>query len=157
MLRAIDGYHQDTAGDWVAELVCGHGQHVRHAPPFWKRPWVLTAEGRDSRRGLELPCVLCDRFEMPAGLVPCERTGELDEASIPAALRTRHATPPGTWGVIHVLAGRLRYIVEPPLGAERLLDEKNPGIVVPEVAHRVVPDGPVRFFVELHRRPVRSG
>ncbi len=37
MLRAIDGYHQDEVGDWVAELRCGHGQHVRHRPPFWVR------------------------------------------------------------------------------------------------------------------------
>ena len=38
MLRPIDGFHQDEEGHWVAELRCGHGQHVRHAPPFWQRP-----------------------------------------------------------------------------------------------------------------------
>jgi hypothetical protein len=26
----IVGFHQDTEGDWVAELDCGHRQHVRH-------------------------------------------------------------------------------------------------------------------------------
>jgi hypothetical protein len=44
--RPITGYHQDDAGDWVAELGCGHGQHVRHKPPFFSRPWMLTLEGR---------------------------------------------------------------------------------------------------------------
>jgi tellurite methyltransferase len=61
MLRAIEGFHQDEAGDWVAELTCGHGQHVRHKPPFFVRAWVLTAEGRAEKLGSELPCVLCDR------------------------------------------------------------------------------------------------
>lgn len=152
MLRPIDGYHQDEALDWVAELRCGHGQHVRHRPPFWQRPWVLTAEGRAGMLGVELPCALCDRFEMPAGFAPYERTRELDARSVPPGLLGQHATAPGVWGVIHVVAGRLRYIVEAPLARELELDEAHPGIVVPEVVHRVVPEPDVRFFVELHRR-----
>lgn len=60
MRRAIVGFHQDAEGDWVAELACGHGQHVRHKPPFWVRPWVLTPEGRAEKLGAELACVLCD-------------------------------------------------------------------------------------------------
>lgn len=63
MNRPIRGYHQDEHGDWVAELSCGHGQHVRHKPPFTLRPWVATEEGRSSRLGTELSCVLCDRPE----------------------------------------------------------------------------------------------
>jgi tellurite methyltransferase len=151
MQRAIDGFHQDEVGDWVAELRCGHGQHVRHRPPFWVREWVLTAEGRAEKIGVELPCVLCDRFEMPAGYAPYQRTRDFDQLSIPDGLRADHSTKRGVWGVIHVLAGRLRYIVEPPLASERLLERDVPGIVVPEVLHRVVPEGEVRFFVEFHR------
>jgi hypothetical protein len=58
--RAITGFHQDEHGDWVAELACGHGQHVRHKPPWTSRPWVTTPEGRRSRLGQELDCKLCD-------------------------------------------------------------------------------------------------
>ena len=151
MQRAIDGFHQDEVGDWVAELRCGHGQHVHHRPPFWDRPWVLTAEGRAAKVGVELPCVLCDRFELPAGYTAYKRTPDFDQSSIPNALRKDHSTKPGVWGVIHVLAGRLQYIVEPPLASERILDPGVLGIVVPEVLHRVIPDGEVRFFVEFHR------
>ena len=154
MLRAIDGFHQDEVGDWVAELRCGHGQHVRHRPPFWVREWVLTPEGRAGKVGVELPCVLCDRFELPARHGPYKRTRDFDQLSIPDGLRTDHSTKPGVWGVIHVLAGRLRYIVEPPLASERLLEPGVPGIVVPEVLHRVVPEGEVRFYVEFHRRSI---
>ncbi|MDB4962810.1 MAG: hypothetical protein JWP01_2809 [Myxococcales bacterium] len=153
VLRPIDSFHQDPIGDWVADLRCGHGQHVRHRPPFWERPWVLTAEGRDGKLGAELPCVLCERFELPAGHAPYKRTREFDEHSIPSGLLKDHSTAAGVWGVIHVIAGRLRYIVESPLARELVLDETHDGIVVPEVLHRVAPEGSVRFFVEFHRKP----
>jgi hypothetical protein len=58
--RAIVGYHQDEHGDWVAELACGHQQHVRHQPPFQLRPWVVEAKGRRQRLGTPLECRLCD-------------------------------------------------------------------------------------------------
>ena len=122
-------------------------------PPFWTRTWVLTEEGRTSHLGTELDCVNCDRFELPTGFAPYKRTAEFEAHSIPAGLRKDHSTKPGVWGVIHVLAGRLRYIVEPPLARELTLDPTTRGIVVPEVLHRVVPDGEVRFFVEFHRAP----
>ena len=58
--QAITGFHQDDHGHWVAELACGHNQHVRHDPPWQVRPWVLTEEGRRTRLGEILNCVLCD-------------------------------------------------------------------------------------------------
>lgn len=67
MERAITGYHRDEEGDWVAELSCGHGQHVRHRPPFQLRAWVLEADGRRERLGTPLDCPLCDRAEPTDG------------------------------------------------------------------------------------------
>ncbi len=66
MRRRITGFHQDEHGEWVAELSCLHGQHVRHRPPFIERPWVLTQEGRDGRLGTEIECPLCDQPDAPA-------------------------------------------------------------------------------------------
>lgn len=63
MKQPIEGYHRDEEGDWVAELACGHNQHVRHDPPWQLRPWVTTQEGRASRLGHELDCKKCDRGE----------------------------------------------------------------------------------------------
>ena len=60
MRRRITGFHRDEAGDWVAEMECGHGQHVRHRPPFVLRPWVITAEGRRGKLGQTLKCVKCE-------------------------------------------------------------------------------------------------
>ncbi|MEX0660458.1 MAG: DUF3565 domain-containing protein [Balneolaceae bacterium] len=61
MKRKITGFHKDEKGDWVAELTCGHTQHVRHNPPWQLRPWVTTKEGRNLRLGSELNCKECDK------------------------------------------------------------------------------------------------
>ena len=60
MKQGISGYHKDEENHWVAELVCGHNQHVRHNPPLVSRPWVETQGGRDSMLGYQLNCVKCD-------------------------------------------------------------------------------------------------
>lgn len=153
MQRPITGYHQDDQGDWVAELSCGHGQHVRHKPPFTLRPWVQSLAGRDSMLGTELGCVRCDRFELPQGHTAYKRTPVFDEGSIPAGLQSHHSTKRGVWAVIHVLSGRLRYVLDGLDAREQLLDPDHPGIVLPEVLHHVTAEGPVQFFVEFHRRP----
>jgi hypothetical protein len=56
---AIIGFHRDEEGHWVADLACGHAQHVRHAPPLQTRAWVLTAEGRAEHLGTPLRCMRC--------------------------------------------------------------------------------------------------
>lgn len=66
MKQQIVGFHQDEASDWVADLSCGHGFHMRHNPPWQIREWVLTTEGRDQFIGRTLDCLKCDRGEPPA-------------------------------------------------------------------------------------------
>jgi hypothetical protein len=63
MKQPITGFHKDEHGHWVAELACGHTQHVRHDPPWQLRPWVVTEEGRKKYLGHELNCKLCDRSD----------------------------------------------------------------------------------------------
>ncbi len=81
MKQPIIGYHLDEEGSWVAELACGHGQHVRHEPPWQVRPWVTTPEGRARFLGFELNCVKCDEEnrdrEAPEGVAPaCDEATE---------------------------------------------------------------------------------
>jgi tellurite resistance-related uncharacterized protein len=153
--RAITGFHQDEESHWVAELACGHGQHTRHDPPFQERSWVLSAEGRAARIGTELDCVRCDRREMPEGYAPYRRTDTFTEASVPQGLLQRHATKRGVWALIHVARGALRYEIE-ALHSEESLVPGSPGVVLPEVAHRVTPLGEVEFFVEFWGRTAAS-
>jgi hypothetical protein len=60
MQQAICGYHQDEEDHWVAELECGHFQHVRHMPPFINRPWTMSYSGRQEMLGHQLTCKKCD-------------------------------------------------------------------------------------------------
>ena len=59
MQQAIIGFHLDDENHWVADLACGHGQHVRHNPPWQNRPWVMTAAERQEKLGMMLQCKKC--------------------------------------------------------------------------------------------------
>lgn len=152
MKRAIVAFHEDDAGDPVADLDCGHGQHVRHKPPFVNRPWVLSESGRAGMLGRELDCLRCERMEWPDGLVAYRRTADFDEQTLPKGLTREHATKRGVWGRIHVVAGVLRYTVSAPVSRSFRLAAPASGIVVPQARHSVAPEGAVRFFVEFYRR-----
>jgi len=65
MQQPITGFHLDAEDHWVAELACGHYQHVRHDPPWVERPWVVTVEGRRSVLGQLLECRKCDLGAAP--------------------------------------------------------------------------------------------
>ncbi|MBA3670472.1 MAG: DUF3565 domain-containing protein [Gemmatimonadaceae bacterium] len=96
MRQPITGYHVDVERQWVAELRCGHAQHVRHEPPWQDRPWTITEEGRASHLGSELECPHCDGFAMipaamhDAGMVPQSEHSRdvvpMAEASRPAKI-----------------------------------------------------------------------
>lgn len=60
MERRITGFRQDDEQHWVAELECGHSQHVRHDPPWQVREWVLAESTRREHLGTVLNCALCD-------------------------------------------------------------------------------------------------
>jgi hypothetical protein len=64
MHRAVvsfyQGFYQDEEGHWAARLECGHGQHVRHDPPWIVREWVTREEGRAARIGSLMECKKCD-------------------------------------------------------------------------------------------------
>jgi Protein of unknown function (DUF3565) len=57
--QSIAGFHQDLENHWVAELACGHYQHVRHDPPWQNRPWTKTLEGRKAALTQLLDCKKC--------------------------------------------------------------------------------------------------
>lgn len=59
MKQKILRFNQDEAGDWVAELSCGHARHVRHRPPWQNYRWIMNAGGRASMIGEKLKCGLC--------------------------------------------------------------------------------------------------
>ncbi|NRA85613.1 MAG: DUF3565 domain-containing protein [Gammaproteobacteria bacterium] len=60
MKQPIVGYHKDDEDHWVARLLCGHNQHVRHNPPWMIRTWVTSLQGREKMLGHQLNCLKCD-------------------------------------------------------------------------------------------------
>ncbi|HEX5385516.1 MAG TPA: DUF3565 domain-containing protein [Gemmatimonadales bacterium] len=59
--RRIVGFHRDDEGQWVADLECGHTQHMRHEPPWQVREWVTTEVGRARFVGRVISCVACEK------------------------------------------------------------------------------------------------
>ena len=139
MKRQIVAFHLDPENDCVADLDCGHGQHVRHNPPFENRAWTTSEEGRKSKLGVMLNCVRCEELELPQNLIPYKKTAVFDADSVPTALTLSHSTKAGVWAKIHVLEGGLSYSIAQPLGKTFVLDSAHAGIVIPEVAHSVQP------------------
>jgi tellurite methyltransferase len=148
METTLIGFHPDDVGDWVAELGCGHSQHMRHTPPWQERPWVTTEEGRQGKLGARIDCPLCDAIALPSDANEYKRTATFTEETLPAALRREHRTKEGTWGRIVVTAGQLEFHSR---GRVRLLGAGDVGVVEPTVPHHVTPLGPVNVHVEFWR------
>jgi tellurite resistance-related uncharacterized protein len=92
--------------------------------------------------------------QLPAGLAAYKRTDEFTPETVPARLRKDHNTKEGTWGLIHVTAGRVLYRVTDERRApfETMLGpDTAPGIVEPTILHHVTPMDGARFFVEFWR------
>lgn len=152
MKREITGYHLDEHEDWVAELDCYHGQHVRHNPPFKDRPWVTEEAGRNAHLGKELNCVRCDRLEFPDGLMAYRKTAIFTEDSIPKGLLKNHSLGDGHWGLLHVLSGQLIYTIHHSEIKPSILSENEQAVIVPCMLHAVKPIGSVRFYVEFYAK-----
>jgi tellurite resistance-related uncharacterized protein len=82
---------------------------------------------------------------------PYRSTPVFDQDTLPAALRARHSTKAGVWGVIRVLEGELELTYLEPESSV-LLTPERPGLVLPEQPHFVTPQGAMRMQVEFHDR-----
>ena len=148
MHTTIRRFHQDEQGDWVAELACDHGQHMRHNPPWLVREWVTTEHGRQSKLGAAIDCPLCDQIEMPPSAREYKRTSSFTADTLPEALRGSHRTKTGTWARIVVEEGSLEYHAR---GRVHHLTQGDVALVEPEVLHHVVPLVAARLHVEFWR------
>jgi len=135
--RTIEGFHQDDVGDWVAELSCLHGQHVRHQPPFRDRGWVIDASTREDGIGTDLECPLCDRAELPDDLVVARTVGPFDATTLPKGLTRDHRVADHTWGLLRVAAGEVRFTMASLAGRDTVMAAGATQPIPPGVAHSV--------------------
>lgn len=83
---------------------------------------------------------------------PYRSTPIFDQDTLPAALRARHDTKAGVWGLIRVLEGRLQLTcLDPP--SETILTPDRPGVVLPGQPHFVTPIGIMKMQVEFYDQP----
>jgi hypothetical protein len=59
--RRVTGFRKDDAGDWIADLDCGHKRHVRHNPPWVNHAWIISPDGRAAFLGNEIDCGECSQ------------------------------------------------------------------------------------------------
>lgn len=83
---------------------------------------------------------------------PYRSTPVFDQDSLPAALRSRHDTKAGVWGLIRVIEGKLKLTTLDP-HSEVVLTPGNPGLVLPQQPHFVTPLGEMRMQVDFFDRP----
>jgi tellurite resistance-related uncharacterized protein len=146
---AIIGFQRESDTAWVAQLDCGHAQHVRHAPPFNLAPWVIDEQGRAEHVGALLPCPLCRMPRLPACASVYKSTPIYDAASLPGGLLRSHRLKRGSWGKIVVLDGRVRYVLEDEGMLTFVLRPGVSGIVAPERPHHIEVDPDARIRIDF--------
>jgi tellurite methyltransferase len=133
----------------VAELTCGHNQHVRHRPPFQIRTWVLEEDTRAERVGTELSCPSCSRSEVPVSLRFVRSSPEWTEETVPPALLRAHQVGHGTWGLLRVHSGNLRFVQLAERNHDVVLGLGSVHAIPPDTPHRIVLLGAVRFTIDF--------
>lgn len=83
---------------------------------------------------------------------PYRSTPVFDQDTLPAALRARHSTKAGVWGVIRMLEGALELTYLEPASTTLLMPDK-PGLLLPQQPHFVTPQGPMKMQVDFYDSP----
>lgn len=74
---------------------------------------------------------------LPGGLEAYGRSIDFTTDNLPLKLQRVHATKPGTWGLIHVLEGRIHFELEAPLAGEAFAERGDTIVIKPQVPHHV--------------------
>ena len=75
---------------------------------------------------------------------------EFTNTTVPAGLLKDHSTKTGTWGKLVVFSGTVRFIADD--SPVVVLNETQPGVIVPNLRHRIEVAGDTRFRVDFYRR-----
>lgn len=89
---------------------------------------------------------------LPEGLKLTRKTNVFDAETVPKGLLKAHQIALGTWGLLRVLDGELRFVLESS-GESRVLRAGEAQVVEPGVSHHVELGPDARFFIEFHKKP----
>jgi hemoglobin len=88
---------------------------------------------------------------LPPGFAAYGRSPDFTPDNLPEKLKAAHSTKAGTWGLLHVLEGKVVYRLEPPRSGKRIAAAGESVVIESEVRHRVAFVEPGRFYVEFYR------
>jgi len=94
-----------------------------------------------------------DHGQLPAGVVLTRSTREFDAETVPDGLRRAHRIGAGSWGLLRLRAGTLRFVWEDPGRGAVELTAGDTLVIEPEVPHHAEPAIDARFLIEFHRHP----
>ncbi|HMO75216.1 MAG TPA: DUF1971 domain-containing protein [Sphingopyxis sp.] len=78
------------------------------------------------------------------------RIGPFEADTIPAGLLRRHDLKSGVWGLLHIVAGAVRFRWDDAAGGSRLLVAGDTMLVPPTVPHHLETGGPVTLTIAFH-------
>lgn len=90
--------------------------------------------------------------ELPAGFEAYSRSLEFTPETLPARLQSAHMTKAGTWGLLHVLEGKMLYQLESPNTDSQIVSAGEYAVIEAEVLHSVKFVEAGRVFVEFFRK-----
>ncbi|GJL83823.1 MAG: hypothetical protein DHS20C01_34570 [marine bacterium B5-7] len=140
----VSGFSQDSAGDYIIHLDCGHRQHVRHSPPWQERSFVIDGASRRARIGTTWDCPWC------SGL----RTGEAPVGP----LELKNLEVEDDWIDYNGHMNVAWYVLAFDRGVDVLLDEIGVGKIYLEQRHASMftLEINVHYLAEAHRQdPLR--
>lgn len=159
-----------TTGRYKGSPVAAHLRHKAAISPEMFERWLalwdeVTAhelapapaaalQAKARRIGESLKLALFFHLPADAPPRPYKLTAEWDEATLPAALRARHNTKAGVWGLLRVLEGAVDLVFEDPPRTVRVTPAA-PAEIPPQHWHHVEPVGAMRMRVEFFREQPR--
>jgi tellurite resistance-related uncharacterized protein len=90
---------------------------------------------------------LAPRGELPLGGVAYRTIGPFDAKTLPAGLRAEHRLKEGTWGILTLTEGALRFVWDDEQGGADDLVAPARFVVPPQVPHHV--EGEATFALQI--------
>ena len=88
--------------------------------------------------------------KMPHDVIAYNKTSNFQKSTVPKGLLKSHNTKAGVWGLLTVLKGVVKYIIEDS-NEEYILNSELKGVIEPEIKHHIVPSEDALFFIEFYK------
>ncbi len=90
---------------------------------------------------------------LPKDAEAYQQTKLFTPRTVPRSILAKHSTKAGTWGLIHVRAGTVQYVLEGEDVPLATIETGETFVVLPEEVHFVRLSEDAEFLVEFHKRP----